>query len=182
MRTSIAIFLVFGLFASHATHAICRPAPEKVIRGLILRCESAAPYLESASSAKPHREIVAITDGGVSWGPPVDLARISEEQAPGTVAVVAVRAELRMPARGRERALPEGHWIPVLEHARYWWKGPPDECTPHERGRMVELWVRTPCCDTLPRMGACLANLDHAEPVPGELRDRLPATDVERED
>lgn len=177
MKPAIATTAALFALALVPAEASCPFRPGRVVEAVILRCESAAPYLELASAAKPYREIASYTDGKLKWGPVIDLARISEEKYPGTIVVAMLQSELRLvPAstgRGIKHVRPDGGWSAVQEHGRFWWNAPSNFCEPSNRGDTVELWVHRPCCDTLPHMAACLADMDYAGPVPDSVRDRL---------
>ena len=172
-----AIAPVLLIITTYPVDASCVFVPGRVVRGFVLRCERAAPYLEAASAAKPYRQPIAVTEDGVTLGPPIDLAEISESKYPGTIVVMQLHSELRLrpvsAIRGIKDVRSDGKWTDVHEHGSFWWHGSATACARSKQGETVELWVHPPCCDTLPSMAACLADMDYAEPVPDDLRRQL---------
>lgn len=146
-----AFVLVAGAAACPAM-ASCVFTPGRVVQATIVRCESARPYLESAAAVK----------------------QSSEDGREGTILIANVQWELRLaPAlsgSGISGVKSEREWIRVVEHATLWWNGPSATCT-SQVGSLVTLWVHAPCCDLWPPAGACLGDLDHADP---------PTTDIQQ--
>lgn len=148
-KWAVAASVLLALFSGDSASAMCAQPPGKLVRAKLLRCESPEPYLQSAAASK---------------GLEFYESKSPSQQRPATIIVVQVEQELH----------PESHhgWQNVHEHARYWWSGSQEVCESGGR-RVVELWVHATCCDTLPPYGACLADLDCAQPVPDEIRSRL---------
>ena len=180
MKATFILILVAFLNNPFA-HATCFNKPGKLVRANVLRCESALPYLKAGSDALSWRERQL---PGAPPGPVVDLAAISEDGNPGTVLVVAVYWELALTSDARTGSIrADGKWGSVQEHAILWWNGQPGSCPTVEKAASLDLYVYFPCCDLVPPMGACLADLDKVEPAPKEMRrmfDKLPSPQKDR--
>lgn len=174
MNTRLASLLILLVALGGPVEASCLFTPGRVVKASVLRCESAAPYLQAADRATPYTP--PRMDGGrLVTGPPIDLAKLSEDNSPGTIIVLSVTSELGLdPAfspRGIHGVHAERAWRSVVEHARVWWQGPADTCKEAPSAHtMVELWLHAPCCDLVPPLGACLAGIDVGSPVPEDIQ------------
>jgi hypothetical protein len=94
LRT-VAFLIVVDALSQHA-RASCVFTPGRVVRATVVRCESARPYLEAADRAHPYAPPLRVEDGRVVTGPPVDRAKLSEQESPGTILVLRVTSELNL--------------------------------------------------------------------------------------
>ena len=147
MKSRVVVGLVLGFLIGEPTEALCDSRAIKIVQARLLRCEGAEPYVESAAKAK---NLIP------------DLARQRKKWAAGTVLVVQIENELRFDSK-------ELAWVRASEYARFWWQGSIATCD-SAKGRSIELFVHSACCDNLPYCnGAYHANLDYAKSVPQEL-------------
>jgi hypothetical protein len=171
LRT-VAFLIVVDALSQHA-RASCVFTPGRVVRATVVRCESARPYLEAADRAHPYAPPLRVEDGRVVTGPPVDRAKLSEQESPGTILVLRVTSELNLLPAKSTRGITGLHadraWRDVVEYTRVWWRGPSDICS--KTLDSMELWLHSPCCDLVPALGACLATIDLGEPLPADIKE-----------
>jgi hypothetical protein len=174
VNTRLASLLILVAALGRPVEASCLFTPGRVVRATVLRCESAAPYLQAADRASPYTP-PRMEGGRLVTGPPVDLAKLSEEKSPGTILVLNVTSELGLePAlspRGINGVHAERAWRSVVEHARVWWQGTAEACNQlPSPPSTVELYLHAGCCDLEPPLGACLAGIDLGSPVPEDIQ------------
>jgi len=174
MNTRLASLLILAVALGRPVEAKCLYAPGRVVKASVLRCESAAHYLQAADGAMPYAP-PRMEGGRLVPGPPVDLAKLSEEKSPGTILVLNVTNELGLePAlspRGIKGVHAERAWRSVVEYARVWWQGSAEACNQlPSPPSTVELYLHAPCCDLEPPLGACLAGIDLGSPVPEDIQ------------
>lgn len=59
------------------------------------------------------------------------------------------------------------------EVIRYWWSGLLEDCDAIQGGTTIDLWIRPPCCDTIPGSPECIVSMRYADRAPDELTDSL---------
>ena len=163
---------------SFSSCAITPASYESIVRGSLVRCEDARPYLEASGAYEQHAKDLEVALARTSpENRDILLERLGDSivntDYEARVVVVEVEREIRIVPwlRGVSDALevrsrPQNP--PEIIH--YWWSGSIEACDGAAAGSIINLWVYPPCCDVLEFAApACIVRMSYAEPTLPEM-------------
>jgi len=178
VRTKLAGALVAALNAV-TVHAACVSTPDAfdtIVRGRLVRCENAVFHIQASGADRVYAEAreraLARTDRRFH-------ERIREMfEIPQSDVVAVFEVDRFAPIVPWQRGDAESVEMKAAprelhEIVRYWWTGSPGSCDDARAEASIFLWVRSPCCDTIPGSLPCLVAMNYAEPAPESLRQAL---------
>lgn len=172
--------------AASSGYAACVVTSEIAARARFLRCEDAKYHLEASGAyAIYERALEDILARSGSQNPRVVRERLgldrnatsllpADYEARVAVVIVDWRVSTAPWTPGvSETASLMGQPQELHEIVRYWWRGPSESCDNLAEGTRVDLWIHSPCCDTIPGEPPCVASMLYAEPAPEPMSEAL---------